>query len=356
MQKLFVSSFAFVAFTCTVAAQVTSVSDRFIISAKAGGVNVVVGDVHIERAGGRTSRLFKGDEVQIGERVTTGADGKAEVLMNPGSYVRLGPKSSFEFISTDLDDVQLKMHSGSAILEVLGTEGFNVELSTDTARFTILESGVYRIDAAEKGSSVVAVWKGKLRAGNDQKVTYGKGKVVASNGTAYTSTKFDRDVKDELTLWSAERAKGLSQLSASLRPDRLRNTLINSFYGNRWNFYNSFGLWVFDPFARSYCFLPFGWGWQSPYGYGLGRPIWYYDLPKPIYNQAPPTGPSAPRTTMPVDPTPGWNPRKEMDGTSDRGVVKGRSGVGLEPTVVSAPRNEPINIPQPPMKAPTKQP
>jgi len=83
-------------------AQSTPVSDKFIISAKAGGVNAVFGDVTVEREDGRTGRLLKGDEVQIGERVTTGNDGKAEVLMNPGSYVRLGPNSSFSLLSTSV--------------------------------------------------------------------------------------------------------------------------------------------------------------------------------------------------------------------------------------------------------------
>jgi len=50
-------------------AQSTPVSDKFIISAKAGGVNAVFGDVTVEREDGRTGRLLKGDEVQIGERV-----------------------------------------------------------------------------------------------------------------------------------------------------------------------------------------------------------------------------------------------------------------------------------------------
>src|SRR5262245_49719287 len=90
-------------------------SEKYLISAKAGGVNEIVGDVSIERAGGRIGRLFKGDEVQAGEKVSSGADGKAEILMNPGSYIRLGTNSSFEFESTDLDDVRIKMNSGSAL-------------------------------------------------------------------------------------------------------------------------------------------------------------------------------------------------------------------------------------------------
>lgn len=356
MKKTILLASVYLAFAAFAVGQTTNVSDKFLISAKAGGVNAVTGEVFIERADGRTGHLFKGDEVQLGERVTTGSDGKAEVLMNPGSYVRLGPKSSFEFVSTDLDNVRLKMHSGSAVLEIFGTEGFDVELSTDTARFTILESGVYRIDAAEKGSSVVAVWRGKLRAGNDSKLKVGKGRVVTFDGSEYSVAKFDRDIKDELSLWSTERARSLSQLSASLRPQNLRNSLISSFHSNRWNFYNSFGLWVFDPFARSYCFLPFGWGWQSPYGFGYGRPIWYYNLPMRIYNQPPPPGTNPERGPVIVNPNPRVNPGKVRDDIAESNVYKGPTSPSRDTGIVSIPRSEPIFAPSANPKTPGKRP
>ena len=363
MRKPFLRAGAVVAlFACAALsiAQSTPVSDKFIISAKAGGVNAVYGDVTVEREDGRTGRLLKGDEVQIGERVTTGKDGKAEVLMNPGSYVRLGPSSSFSFLSTDLDSVQLKMYSGSAIIEVLGTEGFNIELTTDTARFTILQTGVYRIDAADKGSTV-AIWKGKLQAGSDKRMIAGGGKQAVANGSTYSIVKFDRDIQDELALWSRGRAKDLSRMSASLRPDNLRNSLVSSFSGNRWNFYDSFGLWVFNPSYSSYCFLPFGYGWQSPYGYGFGRSIWFYDLPHWIYRQpAPPTwsgsgnvnGTLIVKGTRPalVEPNPyKYQTRGNVD-TSLRGNANDSGGSRSisDTSTISIPRAEPVMvIPEP---------
>jgi hypothetical protein len=281
---------------CAVSSIAQKASDKYLISAKAGGVNEVVGDVTIARSGGRLGRLFKGDEVQVGEKVTTGADGKAEVLMNPGSYVRLGANSSFEFESTDLDDVRLKMHSGSAVLEVFGAEDFDVSLAVGSSKFSLLETGIYRVDVASDGSSSVSVVKGKVRTGDPTDKPVGKGKKAEFVGNDYVVAKFDRDDKDELDIWSADRAKALSKMSASLKRDSLRDPLISSFWGGRWNLYNTFGLWVYNPFLRSYCFLPFNYGW-SPYGYGFGRPIWNYNLPRVIYTQPPPANtPPTPRT------------------------------------------------------------
>jgi hypothetical protein len=103
---------------------------------------------------------------------------------------------------------------------------------------------------------------------------------------------------------SKDRAKDLSKLSASLKRDNIRDPLINSFWGGRWNLYNTFGVWVYNPFSRSHCFLPFDYGWYSPYGYSFGRPIWNFGLPTAIYRQPRPAGsPAIPAIS--VEPTAG---------------------------------------------------
>ena len=336
---------------CAVSAFAQKASDKYLISAKAGGVNEIVGDVTIERSGGRNGRLFKGDGVQVGEKVSTGADGKAEILMNPGSYVRLGANSSFEFESTDLDDVRLKMHSGSAMLEVFGAEDFDVSLAAGSSKFKLLETGIYRVDVASDGNASVAVVKGKVRTGDPTEKPVGKGKKAEFAGNDYLIAKFDRDEKDELALWSKERAKNLSKLSASLRRDTIRDPLINSFWGGRWNLYNTFGVWVYNPFSRSHCFLPFGYGWYSPYGYGFGRPVWSYGLPAAIYRQPPPVTYQGPRT----EPTTGTT-RTRRDRTTT--PIGGNSttpigGNGRETRTrdsvrepVSVPRSAPMSMPR----------
>src|SRR5688572_22858507 len=92
--------------------------DRYVISAKAGGVNFVSGPVTVVRKNGRGGALIKGDSLEIGDVVSTGPDGKAEILLNPGSFLRLGGGASFEFKTTSLDDLRIDVGSGSAIFEV----------------------------------------------------------------------------------------------------------------------------------------------------------------------------------------------------------------------------------------------
>lgn len=256
--------------------------DKYLISANAGGVNYLEGPVSIVRKLGKSGTLLKRDRIEIGDLVSTGPGGKAEILLNPGSYLRLGENSSFEFVTTSLDDLQMRVLSGSAILEVFAADEFTVSVKTPKSAFTIIDSGIYRIDAAPAGDTI-AVWKGKARVGNTGSTVLKGGREATMANGQLAVAKFDRDEKDSLDTWSKSRAKELAKISNSLAQNSMRTSLMRSFLGDRWSIYDSFGLWVFDPFSGAHCFLPFGYGWNSPYGYGFGHNIWYYNLPTIVY-------------------------------------------------------------------------
>ncbi|PYS99655.1 MAG: hypothetical protein DMF63_11280 [Acidobacteria bacterium] len=255
--------------------------DRFMISAKAGGVNFVEGDVRVAKVAGTNGQLLSRDPLEVGDRLTTGADGKVEILLNPGSFVRLGGNSKFEFKTTSLDDLQLKIDSGSAILEVYAADDFKVTVSTPTAVYSLVQSGVFRIDVSG-GESRLRVWKGLASVGQDNFVK--PGRAASSSGKDRISlAKFDRDEKDALDIWSKARSKELTRQTASLRPRDVRTSLMRGFLGGRWNFLGSFGLWIFNPYSNGYSFMPFGYGWQSPYGYGYGMGMsWWGDMNFPM--------------------------------------------------------------------------
>lgn len=262
--------------------------DKYLISAKAGGVNLVDGTVGVVRDSGVSGRLVKGDRLEIGDRVSTGDGAKAEVLLNPGSFLRLAPLSAFEFESTSLDDLRVRLDSGSAIFEVFATTDFVVTAMTPKGKFVLIDSGVYRIDVAANGLATIEVWKGKAQVGDDRNAVVKSGRRAASVSGNLTVVKFDRGSKDEFERWSQSRAKELADITGRLERNSMRTALMRSYLGRQWNVFDSFGLWVYDPFRRSHCFLPFGWGWGSPYGYGFGSNIWYYNLPGVVFT--PPSG------------------------------------------------------------------
>lgn len=267
--------------------QTAAASSLYIISAKAGAVNFVSGKVAVERKNAKSGYLVKGDNIEKGEKIKTGQDGKTEILLNPGSYVRLAENTDFNFDSTALDDLQVSLNSGSAIFEVMAEDEFKVAVKTPKSKFQLLKSGIYRIDALSDGTGKISVWKGKAKFGEGKNESVKGGQTTALVNGQISVQKFDRDNKGEFELWSKDRAKEIAKVNARLQQRTMSRSLISAFGQSGWNSWgrsNRSGLWVFDPMSSGYCFLPFGYGWSSPYGYGFNQSIWNYNLPNQIYN------------------------------------------------------------------------
>ncbi len=247
----------------------SATADKYIISARAGGVNYIQGSVAISRGDGSGGYLLRGDRLEIGDRVSTGTAAKAEILLNPGSYMRVGGNSEFQFLTTALDDLQIKLNNGSAIFEVFATDDFRVSVITPKGHVSMIESGVYRVDVRPDGNATVAVTEGKAQLG-DSKTTIVRSGRVGAIGNSIAISKFDRGKRDEMDEWSRSRAKDLAKVTASLKQKDIRDSLISSFNNDRWGMYDSFGLWIYNPYFGAYSFLPFGNRWYSPYGYGFG--------------------------------------------------------------------------------------
>jgi len=257
----------------------SATADKYTISAKAGGVNFIEGDVTVARKGGRSEILLRRDQLHVGDRVLTGANGKAEILLNPGSYIRVGPNSSFQFLTTSLDDLKISVETGTAMFEVFAANEFKVVVGTPAGSVALIETGVYRVDVSQNGLATIAVLDGKAQLADTKLTVIKKGWSGTIGSTTAAVTKFDRDKRGELVDWSKARSKDLAKLTSSLQEHDVRDSLISSFHMGRWSMFDSFGLWVFSPRLMSHFFLPFGYGWRSPYGFGLGSGFYWYNLP-----------------------------------------------------------------------------
>ena len=304
----------------------SAAGDKWVITAKAGGVNYVQGDVNVTRQAGKSGLLLKGDAVDVGDQVSTGANGRVEVLLNPGSYLRVDENSAFQFKTTELEDLQILVTRGSVMLEVFAANDFKVAVSTPKQNYDLVDTGIYRVDVATDGNARIEVWKGKAEVGD---AVLKGGRAASELDGQVAVAKFDRDERDGFENWSRDRAKELAKAKDSLRDKTLRTSLMQSFLGGRWNMYNSFGLWVYDARFGRHCFLPFGYGWSSPYGFGFGADIGWYGLPQAVYYppiyRRPNT--SNPPTTGGTTPPVGTPPRRTPPaGTppGDRRPIGGR--------------------------------
>ncbi len=202
---------------------------------------------------------------------------------------------------------------------MFATNDFKVTVDTPRSKLTLIDSGIYRVDVDGSGMGKVAVWKGKAYFGDDSSEYIKSGREGSVTPSGLAIAKFDRGDKDELETWSKDRAKDLAKITGRLQRDNMRTALMSSYLGGRWNMYNSFGLWVYDPFRGFNCFLPFGLGWGSPYGYGFGSSIWYYNLPNTVFGVPTHNGPV--RVVRGVKPgrttdAPGRPPFAQVQGSS----------------------------------------
>lgn len=310
--------------------------ERFGISAKAGGVNTVVGRVRVVREEQQPQVLTSTDNLAVGETVTTASSSNAEILLNPGSYLRLGENSEFEFEDISLDNLRLRLMKGSAIIEATGIADMDlgIKVVTEHGEFTIVRSGVYRVDV-RPGVAEMAVRKGRASFGPNKTDIVKGGKVVTLTNGVVAVAKLDKD-KDAFDAWSKQRAELLAQANMRIM-NRSFNGYLSSFSSWDSSFWGPrrFGLWTYSPRAGCYTFVPFYYGWSSPYGHGYNNYYWRggccgnygYSNPTVVNNQ------------NPGNPSPG--------GSSPGGTTGGNpGGVTPPPISVSPPpaSNSPRNL------------
>jgi hypothetical protein len=258
-------------------ADINDVRDSRIVSARAGRVNLVTGDARLRRAGSLEWRaLTAEDELKSGDTVGV-ATGRVEILLNPGSYFRAGAGAEFTLAEAELDDLRVELTRGSAVVEAMsyGDAELWLTISTPRSKVRILRTGVYRINALADGEAELVVLEG--RATFDATAVKG-GRIARAGASGVEVTKFDKKNRDDLDLWSRERGKELARANEKLQRRTLntvfgRNSFDSLFFGY------SRGVWFFDAQSRCYTFLPYGYGWRSPYGYWYGTGVVVYPNP-----------------------------------------------------------------------------
>ncbi len=293
-----ISALAFFALTCVVFfainASLAQNREQHFISARAGGVNFVAGDVSY-RHGSETNwhRLSTRHNLISGDVIKTGAASQVETLLNPGSYVRMGESSEFEMTDASLDSLRLKLLSGSVIIEATGYEQSVVEITVETPQThaKIIRSGIYRFNVLPTKVTEVAVRKGRALVGEENLLV--KGDHVARVSESVSVVKLEK-TKDALDLWSKARASQLAEANRELARRNndiqgLNSALSNMSFDNS-SYSQGTGIWVFSLRSNCYTFLPFYYGWNSPYGNGYGSSLGFYPScgacpnPRPIVN------------------------------------------------------------------------
>jgi hypothetical protein len=102
---------------------------------------VYVGDQPLESHPGRFPSVPQGAELRT-------VEGRAEVLLTPGVFVRVGARSTIRMVSNQLSDTRVELLAGSAIVDSAEPgPGTSVTLLFRNWSVHSSEQGVYRIDS-----------------------------------------------------------------------------------------------------------------------------------------------------------------------------------------------------------------
>lgn len=220
-------------------------------------------------AGSNRWLLTAGHKLNAGGQLRTFENGRAELLLNPGSYLRLAERSLIRFIRTGYPKMKFEILQGEVIVE---SAAFNptihsLSISTPGGDFQVAAKGLYRLSLEPRLR--VSIHKGALDwTGMNRKrrrLEAGRSYRLEATTSKLHSGKLTK--KDDLNQWSQKRAQQLAQ-SNSLLSARVRRSAYPSFgYQNR-------GGWVLGNRSQWFTFVPFDSKPKSPYGFRYSNALW----------------------------------------------------------------------------------
>jgi hypothetical protein len=275
------SLISFVVLVCCALNVVAQNREKYVISAKAGGINAVTGQASMHAKGESDwQQLNITDDLQAGDRVRTAFDGRVEILLNPGSYLRLGGNSEVELSNTTLANLEVRLIRGVAIVEATGVEETQmlINISTPHAKLAIDRQGLYRLNVVPNDATELIVRKGRVILGDTNTKIKGGNKVVFSATTVSVAKLTDQEKKLEKNLpletWSKDRAETLAKANSRISGRAFRTALASM--NDPFLFFGGFrrsGFWYYDSRSSCYTFLPYGYV-SSPYGSGYSTTIY----------------------------------------------------------------------------------
>ena len=182
-----------------------------VVSTHAGIVEFAGGRVSIDGVPVEPSRV-KFPEIREGQTLRTD-NGRVEILLGPGVFLRMLSHGAVRMVKTDLDDARVEVLEGTALVEVIEQgKGLGVQILVGSTGTAFRSTGLYRFDA---GPRELRVFGGRAAVvSGPQVMEASRGKVIRL-GPGLLQTTFDpkretangvRPEKDQLHQWSARRS------------------------------------------------------------------------------------------------------------------------------------------------------
>ena len=231
-------------------------------------------------------------ELQAGQILTT-ENGRAEILLAPGVFLRVDHNSSVRMDSPGLANTELTLERGRAMAEAADLRDENhIVIRQRNTQTRLEKTGLYDFDA-DHGVIRVFDGKGEVQAAGKEITLKGGRELTLQAGGGLKAHGFDRKdaAEDEFYRWSRLRSSYLAEANVHAAGNY-------DLYGPGW-----YGTgWYWDPWYSAYTWIPgtglyyspFGWSFYSPglvysapfYGFGFGGYSYggYYHRFGPHYN------------------------------------------------------------------------
>ena len=258
-----------------------------VLGAKSGIVNYVEGQVYL------ADKLLELTPAQFPDvkenTVLRTEEGRAEVLLTPGTVLRLGENTGFKMITNRLIDTRLEVLAGSAIIESAEiAKDTNVTVVCKNGTAKLAKAGLYRFDVQP---ARLKVFKGAADVEiGGQIVSVPAGKMLLLGGALAAAEKFNADETDSLDHWSRRRGELMAMSNVSAANRARTWGVVDPCVTGYWQNYpmiRPFGTWGYNPYYGMGTYIPCSGSVYSPYGFRYWSPMAVYRAyyaPRPTFN------------------------------------------------------------------------
>jgi hypothetical protein len=226
--------------------------------ARPGTLNYVEGQAAM--GGQSLDAKSVGTELGEGQSITT-LNGKAEILLTPGVFLRLGPNTSATIVKASLTDTEVQLNQGHAMIEADQVFPANhLRVTQGPFAIDLQKRGLYDFDAAE---NQVRVFDGEAVATNGSHRIELKGghELNVATGDMKAHGYDKKAFEGDLYNWSSLRSSYLAEANITAARTYVSGP---GFWGAGWYWNSWYGAYTFIP-ADGFFYAPFGWGFYSPW-------------------------------------------------------------------------------------------
>jgi FecR protein len=198
--------------------------------------------------------------VNAGQTLET-EQGRAELLLTPGVYVRIGENSAIKMDTRSATAVKVELIRGEAVVEVDQVDKTRrLDMIDQGADAHLDRSGIFQFDTKEPA---IATYLGKIRVEDDRRgIQLNKGQRLLLNGNTLKPEKFNGAETGPLYAWSQRRADYAAQVSEWTGEALLA-------LDGRAKYPDG---WYWNPWYKSWAFLPVKGYVRTPFNYGILAP------------------------------------------------------------------------------------